>query len=202
MRVNRSALGLGVCCLWLGSGCAGTERPVFVPPGGGAPYAIVEVRTHYALPLADGRIQREAVFVEGLHVIEPVGRIPGGYTRTVRVPPGAAIWTIDALDSVMSAHLEDRQSPFLASCGMNSVCLNALTSEVRVNDHVPLAGCTRAVQITVESGEHYALDYGLGGMGMCDITCSRQTSSSGGAELVACPSPPPRPQTSGPRPLQ
>jgi hypothetical protein len=177
--------------------------PAFSPPEAGAPHAVVEVRTHYALPpTADARIQREAVFVDGLHVVAPVGRTLDGYTRTVQVSPGAITWTIKVDDNTTSSHLEARDSPFLASCGINPVCMRALSSDVRVNDLVPLAACTTTARLTVENGFSYVLDYGLGGMGMCEITCSRRTSANGAAESIACPAAPPRPQTVPVRPAR
>jgi hypothetical protein len=96
MKAARSVRGLGACALVLVTGCGGATIPTFAQAAAGAPHAVVEVRTHYLLPPADGRLQHESVFVEGLRVVEPVGRIEGGYVRAVRVPPGAAVWTIDA----------------------------------------------------------------------------------------------------------
>jgi hypothetical protein len=200
MKAARSVRGLGACALVLVTGCGGATIPTFAQAAAGAPHAVVEVRTHYLLPPADGRLQHESVFVEGLRVVEPVGRIEGGYVRAVRVPPGAAVWTIDASDSWMSSHMEERQSIMAMTCGVNMMCAQALTTEVRVKDEHPLAGCTASARLVVENGGHYVLDYGLGGMGWCEITCWRRTSTSGGAESVACPAPP-RPQVAPGAPL-
>jgi hypothetical protein len=203
MKAIWSVSGLGAWGLLLGAGCGGSGLPAFAPPGAGAPHAVVEVRTHYALPPAnDGRVQREAVFVEGLHVLSRVGSTPGGYTRTVLVSPGATTWTVEAVDNTSSSHMEARDSPFIASCGINPVCMGVLSSDVRVGDLYPLAGCTTTARLTVESGSSYLIDYRLSGMGMCEITCSRRTSASGAAESIACPVAPPRPQTAPLRPAR
>jgi hypothetical protein len=194
MKATRGARRLGACCLFLGTGCGGAAMPAFAPPAADAPHAVVEVRTHYALPPADGRLQYETVFVEGLRVVEPAGRIQDGYARTVRVAPGAATWIIDALDTVASTHLEEKQSALAATCGINPFCAELLTTRLRVKDEYPLAGCSASARLAVENGGRYVLDYSLGGMGWCEITCWRRTSTNGGAESIACPAPP-RPQT-------